>query len=92
MDDDLVDWSRDQLVAEVQRLRQGIRAHRDCSGHDLCWHQPALWSLLPEPSDPRPVVPVWSQFMRGCVAYRQSLDDQIPDAARCDEPYRRSGG
>ena len=27
-------------------------------------------------SDPLPEVPDWPQFMKGCVRYRQSLDDQ----------------
>ncbi|UUZ63288.1 hypothetical protein LP417_27340 [Polaromonas sp. P1-6] len=57
MDADLEDLSREQLIAEVKNLRRGIRAHRDSTGHELCWHHPALWSLLPEKSDPLPVVP-----------------------------------
>jgi hypothetical protein len=48
MDDDLETLSREELVREVKRLRAGIRAHRDSSGHDLCWHHPQLWGLLPE--------------------------------------------
>lgn len=68
--------SREELIAEVRKLRAGIRAHRDSSEHELCWHHPELWSLLPEKSDPLPVVPAWPQFMRGCVRYRQSLDEQ----------------
>jgi len=74
MDKDLDQMSREQLVAEVKRLRGGIRGHRDSSGQDLCWHHPALWSLLPEKSDPLPQVPSWPEFMAGCVRYRQSLD------------------
>jgi hypothetical protein len=88
MDADLDNMSRDQLVAEVKKLRQGIRDHRDSTGHNLCWHHPALWSLLPEQSDPLPVVPDWPQFLRGCIHYRQSLDKQIPHAPRSNEPYR----
>ncbi len=68
--------SREELIAEVRKLRAGIRAHRDSLEHELCWHHPELWSLLPEKSDPLPVVPAWPQFMRGCVRYRQSLDEQ----------------
>jgi hypothetical protein len=59
-----------------------VRAHRDSSEHELCWHHPALWGLLPEKHDPLPTVPEWPQFMRGCIRYRQSLDDQLPDAPR----------
>ena len=38
MDEDLDTLSRDELIAEVRRLRAGIREHRDSTGHDLCWH------------------------------------------------------
>jgi hypothetical protein len=89
MDTDLDGMSREQLAAEVVKLRAGIRAHRDSTKHQLCWHHPALWGLLPEKTDPVPVVPSWSQFMRGCVQYRQSLDEQAPHAPRTDEPYRK---
>src|SRR5919108_4001367 len=82
MDEDLDRMSRDDLIAEAKRLRQGIRAHRDSTGHELCWHQPALWRLLPEQDDPLPVVPEWPQFLRGCIRYRQSLDEQLPHAPR----------
>jgi hypothetical protein len=75
MDGDLAEMTREQLMAEVQRLRDGIRGHRDSSGHDLCWHHPDLWGLLPEKTDPVPQVPDWPEFMQGCVRYRQSLDE-----------------
>ena len=87
MDEDLTTMSREELIAEVRKLRAGIRTHRDSTGQELCWHHPALWGLLPERTDPIPVVPVWPEFMRGCVRYRQSLDDQAPNAPRTTEPY-----
>lgn len=87
MDNDLEGMTRDELVAEVQKLRAGIREHRDSSGHGLCWHHPALWGLLPEKSDPVPSVPAWPEFLRGCLRYRQSLDEQAPDAPRTEEGY-----
>ena len=43
--------------------------------------------LLPEKTDPVPVVPEWPQFMRGCIRYRQSLDRQARNAPRTSEPY-----
>jgi hypothetical protein len=88
MDEDLESMTHEQLVAEAKRLRDGIRAHRDSSGHALCWHHPRLWGLLPERTDPLPVVPTWPEFLRGCLRYRQSLDDQLPSAPRSDEPFR----
>jgi hypothetical protein len=93
MDDDLEAMSREQLVAEVRRLRAGIRAHRDSSGHALCWHHPVLWGLLPELTDPLPTVPTWPEFLRGCVQYRQSLDDQLPNEPPADaRPLRYAPG
>jgi hypothetical protein len=89
MDDDLASMTREQLMAEVARLRDGIRAHRDSTEHELCWHHPALWGLLPEKTDPLPTVPSWPDFLRGCLRYRQSLDDQIPNAPRSHTPYPR---
>ena len=87
MDADLDSLSHEELIAEVKRLRAGIRAHRDATGHELCWHHPALWSLLPERSDPLPVVPDWPQFLRGCIRYRQSLDEQLPQIPRSEDEY-----
>ena len=89
MDDDLTSMTRDALVAEVLKLRSGIRRHRDSTGQELCWHHPALWSLLPERSDPVPAVPAWPEFLKGCVRYRESLDEQAPLAPRTDAPYDR---
>jgi hypothetical protein len=86
-DADLNAMSREQLIAEAMRLRNGIRKHRDTTEHELCWHHPELWGLLPEKLDPIPVVPEWPQFMRGCIRYRQSLDEQAPEAARTSKPY-----
>ena len=86
-DRDLETMSRDELAEEVRKLRAGIRAHRDSSEHELCWHHPALWALLPEKTDPLPAVPEWPQFMRGCIRYRQSLDEQLPQAPRTDRPF-----
>jgi hypothetical protein len=88
MDEDLQAMSREQLIDEVRKLRDGIRVHRDSSGHELCWHHPALWALLPERTDPVPTVPTWPEFLRGCLRYRQSLDEQLPDAPRSDRAYQ----
>ena len=89
MDEDIETMSREQLMLEIRRLRDGIRKHRDSTGQELCWHHPALWGLLPEKTDPQPVVPEWPQFLRGCLRYRESLDVQAPAAKRTNEEYER---
>jgi hypothetical protein len=88
MDEDLQSLSREELIAEVKRLRMGIREHRDSAGQKLCWHHPQLWGLLPKETDPIPEVPEWPQFMSGCIRYRQSLDEQIPNAPRTQNEYQ----
>ncbi|MEL6466428.1 MAG: hypothetical protein AAFQ58_15800 [Pseudomonadota bacterium] len=90
MDDDLTQMDRAALVAEVKRLRAGIRTHRDSSGHDLCWYHPDLWALLPETNAADIAVPAWDTFMRGCIAYRRSLDAQAPDAPVHDTEFNES--
>ncbi len=87
MDDDLESMDRDGLIAEVKKLRAGVRRHRDTSGHDLCWYHPHLWALLPEKVDPAIAVPPWEKFMRGCIQYRSSLDLQAPNAAVHDKEF-----
>jgi hypothetical protein len=87
MDDDLEQMSHEELLVAAHRMREAIRGHRDSSGQNLCWHHPALWDLLPEPTPPAIEVPEWPQFMRGCVAYRTSLDAQAPDAPRMTREF-----
>jgi hypothetical protein len=87
MDEDLEQFDRAALIDEVKRLRAGIRAHRDSSSHELCWHHPQLWGLLPEQTDPLPSVPAWPHFLRGCLQYRESLDRDLPHAPRSRDEY-----
>ncbi len=87
MDQDLSGLTREALIEEVVKLRAGIRKHRDSTRHELCWHHPELWSLLPEKQDPLPTVPEWPQFLEGCIQYRKSLDTQLPLAPPSDKPY-----
>lgn len=87
MDNDLKQMNREELIEEVKNLRNGIRRHRDCTGHNLCWYHPGLWSLLPDKTDPLPSVPDWPKFMEGCVRYRQSLDRQAPNAPQTNKSF-----
>lgn len=87
LDGDLEGLGREELVAQVKRLRAGIRAHRDSSGHELCWHHPELWGLLPERVAPEVAVPPWPKFLRGCLRYRESLERELPNAPVADVEY-----
>lgn len=87
MDEDLEHFTRGQLVDEIVRLRNAIREHRDSTGHDLCWHHPQMWALLPEGISPEIAVPPWPKFMRGCIRYREALDREIPDAPVADVEF-----
>jgi hypothetical protein len=87
MDEDLERLTKNELIAEVKKLRAGIREHRDSTEHELCWHHPRLWGLLPERVEPGLAVPAWPQFLRGCLRYRESLDKQLPNAPRITEEF-----
>lgn len=75
MDEDLVTMSREELQAEVLKLRTAIRQQRDQKGHDLCWYVPELWDVLPEKTHPEPEVPEWAEFIQRCAAFRKGLDE-----------------
>ena len=75
LDNDLLGLTNEQLIEEAIRLRNAIRGHRDSTGHELCWHHPKLWDLLPEKTNPDIRVPPWPEFMKGCIHYRKSLED-----------------
>ncbi len=89
MDEDLDKLTHEQLLEEAKKLRSAIRTHRDASGHDLCWHHPQMWSLLPDAPTPVAAVPEWPQFMRGCIRYRQSLDEQLPETPRVAREFEK---
>jgi hypothetical protein len=91
MDEDLETLPREALLAEAKRLRAAIRAHRDSSGHDLCWHHPQLWGLLPEPIPAHIAVPPWPKFLRGCLKYREALERELPNAPVHDDEYPGKG-
>ncbi len=88
MDQDLDNLTREELVANVKKLRAAIREHRDASLHDLCWYQPKLWGLLPENSSIEVRVPTREKFLKGCEIFRNSLDAQLPEAQRVDVDYK----
>ncbi len=86
-DADLDAMDHARLLAHARAMRQAIRAHRDASGHDLCWHHPDLWNLLPDPPKGGQAVPDWPQFMAGCIRYRAALDRELEGAPRVKGEY-----
>jgi len=89
MDEELQSMSKDMLLEEIKKLRTAIREHRDSTGNDLCWHHPKLWSLLPEKTNPKISVPEWPEFMKGCIKYRQSIDEQNSAAPHGAEIFKQ---
>jgi hypothetical protein len=87
-DKDLETMDREGLLVAARAMRAAIREHRDSTGHNLCWHQPDMWNLLPDKRDPAIEVPEWPQFMRGCTHYRESLDKQAPNAPRVKREFK----
>jgi hypothetical protein len=67
--------SGEELIDMFKTLRHGIREHRDSTRHELCWHHPALWGLLPERTDPIPWCRSGPEVLEGCLKYRRSLDE-----------------
>jgi hypothetical protein len=73
MDNDLLSMSPEQLLAEVEKLREVIRYHRDCKGHDRCWLDDLkLYQTLPE----------------GAAGYDGSLPPKKEFLANCREYYK----
>ena len=87
MDEDLERMSREQLIEEAKALRRGIREHRDSTRHELLLAPSGSLGPASGEADPVPVVPEWPEFLRGCVKYRESLDEQARGAPRTTEPY-----
>lgn len=79
--------TKPQSAALSRALNFAIRDHRDSTKHELCWHHPQLWGLLPEKVDAEIAVPAWPQFLRGCLLYRESLDQQLPNAPRVMDEF-----
>lgn len=86
-DADLDAMDHAELLAAAWAMRAAIRAHRDQTGHGLCWHHPDMWALLPDTPAGGQVVPDWPQFMRGCIRYRASLDRQLAQAPRTEKEF-----
>ena len=68
---------REQLVEEVRKLRRGIREHRDSTGQSSAGIIPASGASS-RAAGPAAHGPDWPEFLRGCIRYRQSLDEKFP--------------
>ena len=62
------------LAREILRLRDGIRSHREKSGHELCWlNDLELWKLLdPNARYPHDTLPVREEFLTQCGRFYES--------------------
>ena len=72
-DYDLTTLSPEQLKAELLRLRNGIRQHRDEKGHGRCWLDDLrLYDLLPEklPADTK--LPPREEFLENCARFHET--------------------
>ena len=74
LDHDVYSMDREDLMSTIKKLRAGIRADRDATGHNLCWYRPELWGLLPEKVEPKPEVPSPEEFIKNCITFRKSLE------------------
>ena len=79
--------TRELLLAQVRRLRAGIRAHRDSTGHG------ASAGITRRSGFSSPSRPTHCRrfrhgrrFSGAVLQYRQSLDAQLPHAPRSDVP------
>lgn len=62
--------SRLELVAEVVRLRNAIREHRDQKGDDRCWMDDSkLYAALPEASGIEPILPPPEEMLSNCKRF-----------------------
>jgi hypothetical protein len=86
-DADLETMTHAELLAAARAMRAAIRTHRGTSMHELCWHHPDMWALLPDSPPGGLIVPEWPQFMRGCTRYRESLDRQLAEAPRSKKEF-----
>jgi hypothetical protein len=87
MDDDLDDLTASELRAKVERLRAAIRQHRDSTGHDLCWHHPDMWGLLPESVEPDVAVPEVAQLPSRVCPLPRVADRQLSSAQRTTQEH-----
>ena len=71
MDKDIENMSAAQIQDEVQKLRDGIRTHRDQKGDDNCFldDQMYLYGLLPEKIGAYPELPNKDLMMLNCSRY-----------------------
>lgn len=71
IDNDLLPLSLEALQAEVMKLREAIRHHRDQKGDENCWLDDGsyLYGLLPEKIKADPHLPPKQLMMVNCSRY-----------------------
>ncbi|MBI4151515.1 VOC family protein [Candidatus Woesearchaeota archaeon] len=72
-DNDLLTLDPVKLKAELLRLRQGIREHRDEKGHGRCWLDDLrLYDLLPEKLPADTTLPPREEFLENCARFHET--------------------
>lgn len=81
-DIDLEDMSWTELEAEVRKLRDGVRKHRDQKGNNVCYMdaQNYLYTLLPENTSPDWQLLPKEQHLMECERYYDCLAANKPYA------------
>jgi hypothetical protein len=72
MDESVSPMTREELLAEVQKLRGGPSRPREAGRGRT--------------SVPAPVAPNWSDFFEDCLRHRKALDEQTHDVPAHDVP------
>jgi hypothetical protein len=78
MDNDLEPMTAEEMKAEIIKLREAIRYHRDQKGDDRCWVDDLrLYEILPEGAvGYDPTLPPEDVFLENCKRFYKSR--QVP--------------
>lgn len=88
-DDGLDILTAEELRAELVRIRNQLRWHRDLKDNDRCWHSDReLYArTLPEDVEPGRMTSPKEELLHNCNAY---IDQQQCESRGCAEEQSRS--
>lgn len=77
-DADIQGLMKHELKAEIVRLRNAIRTHRDQQGHDRCrLDDDELYAALPDGLDVDLTLPPKDEFISGCQLYWENRNQGV---------------